>query len=255
MASESEENINPGAPVTYAAMTNALSTALSAMEKSILENISSLIKPLYSQMEDMQKTLNDTRVQAERAVNTSIENKTDIQQLQQLEDILAEKAIRTDMSLRQNNLKIRGLDEAVGKKDDLTNEIKQWLITEIKPAGDISPVITKAYRAGPVAILKTRPSRDVIVTFMDLRYKKQVLTHARIKGHLMFKKDKLEIFPDLPKEALIKRRELKPEDGLKVLDATDKITPMELAKQNLKRKIRSSTPSPPRPGNRHEDIA
>ncbi|KAL8169688.1 UNVERIFIED_CONTAM: hypothetical protein K2H54_055525 [Gekko kuhli] len=248
MASEGEETIDPGAPVTYAAMTSALSTALSAMEKSILENISSLIKPLYSQMEDMQKTLNITKVQAERAVNTSIENKTDIQQLQQLEDILAEKAIRTDMSLRQNNLKIRGLDETVGKKEDLTNEIKLWLLNEVKPIGDISPVITKAYRAGPVAILKTRQSRDeALIKRRELKPVTSRLTEEGIRYSWT-----TPLILQFSYGGRMHRISTK-EEGLKVLDVTDKITPMELAKQTLKRKIRSSSPSPPRPGNRYED--
>ncbi|KAL8205111.1 UNVERIFIED_CONTAM: hypothetical protein K2H54_000205, partial [Gekko kuhli] len=109
---------------------------------------------------------------------------------------------------------------------------------------------------------------------------------ARNKGYLSFNSEKIEIFPDLPREALLKRRELKPlttklteediryswisplilqfthrgkvyritnkEEGFKILNSLDIVTQFELSQQSLKRKQRSSSPSPPQSPERQE---
>ncbi|KAL8183939.1 UNVERIFIED_CONTAM: hypothetical protein K2H54_001657 [Gekko kuhli] len=210
MATGGEEQPNPDALVSFATLNASLNTAMANMEKSILDNMSSFFKPFYAQMEEMRKDLKDTTETAEKALNVSLSTQNDIHQLQQLEDILAEKAIKADLTMRQNNLKIRGLSEKIGKQEDLTEILTTWLIKEVPPPGNLSAIITKAYRAGPISLLKTRPSRDIIATFMDLRYKKEILNAARQKGFLIYRENKIEIYPDLPREAIMKRRELKP---------------------------------------------
>ncbi|KAL8183253.1 UNVERIFIED_CONTAM: hypothetical protein K2H54_028305 [Gekko kuhli] len=210
MATGGEEQPNPDALVSFATLNATLNTAMANMEKSILDNMSSFFKPFYAQMEEMRKELKGTTEKAEKALNVSLNTQNDIHQLQQLEDVLAEKAIKADLNMRQNNLKIRGLNEKIGKQEDLTDVLTAWLTKEVPPTGNLSAIITRAYRAGPLSLLKTRPSRDIIATFMDLRYRKEILHAARQKGFLNYKEDKIEIYPDLPREAIMKRRELKP---------------------------------------------
>ncbi|XP_015276936.1 PREDICTED: actin-binding LIM protein 2 [Gekko japonicus] len=104
-----------------------LNAAFTTMQKTILDNMSSLIKPLYDQMEKLQNAMIETKAKAEQALNTGLVNQTEIQKLHQLEDILAEKAIHTDMTIRQNYLKIRGMEESIGKKGDLPEILSAWL--------------------------------------------------------------------------------------------------------------------------------
>ncbi|KAL8221063.1 UNVERIFIED_CONTAM: hypothetical protein K2H54_058161 [Gekko kuhli] len=138
MATGCEEPPNPDALVSYA----SLATAMANLEKSFFENMSIFFKPFYAQMEEMQKEVRETKAIAENARNTNLATQNEIQQLQQLEDVLAEKAIKTDMTLRQNNLKLRGLKEKLEKNEDLSEIISKWLEKEVPPTGNISPIIT-----------------------------------------------------------------------------------------------------------------
>ncbi|KAL8219222.1 UNVERIFIED_CONTAM: hypothetical protein K2H54_014068 [Gekko kuhli] len=166
MASGGEETPNPEALVSFA----ALETAMANLEKSFFENMSIFFKPFYAQMEEMQKEVREAKTIAENARSANLATQNVIHQLQQLEDVLAEKAIKTDMTLRQNNLKIRGLQEKLGKNEELSEIISKWLEKEVPPTGNISPIITKAFRAGPTTLLKTRPARDINLTAAKIYY-------------------------------------------------------------------------------------
>ncbi|KAL8169346.1 UNVERIFIED_CONTAM: hypothetical protein K2H54_047131 [Gekko kuhli] len=93
-----------------------LDKSLKLMEKSILDSIAAIMRPMYEQMEKLQKDVNENRIGTERALNIGLNNQREIQQLQQMDDVLAEKALRKEINLRQQNLKIRGWPEKLEKK-------------------------------------------------------------------------------------------------------------------------------------------
>ncbi|KAL8163136.1 UNVERIFIED_CONTAM: hypothetical protein K2H54_010995 [Gekko kuhli] len=129
-------------PVTTAELTSALTN----LDIMFLNKISSLIKPFYEHLDVIQKNLTETKKVPEGAMSNSLENQSDIQQMQITEDIRAERTIRLDLSQQQNNLKLRRLGGKVEEKGDLTTHVSNWLLQQIGVEGDISPVITKAFR-------------------------------------------------------------------------------------------------------------
>ncbi|KAL8197624.1 UNVERIFIED_CONTAM: hypothetical protein K2H54_034672 [Gekko kuhli] len=193
------------APEIVPVTAENLTAALAAMEDRLLEKVSLMIKPIYDRLDNVQDCLKETRRVGDGALSNSIANHKEIKQMQVAEDLLAERTLKLDLSSHQNNLKLRGIGEKMGENADLVEFLSDWLTQLIKPDGDVSAAITKAFRLGPPSLLKTRPSRDVLITLLDLRYKKQILQEAKKKGHLLLEKEKIEIYPDLPKEAIQKR--------------------------------------------------
>ncbi|KAL8185510.1 UNVERIFIED_CONTAM: hypothetical protein K2H54_054246 [Gekko kuhli] len=124
------------------------------------------------------------------------------------------------------NLKLWGLGEKLADREDLIEHLTEWLNQQVGADRNISTALTKAFRLGPPALLKTKPSRDILLTVMDYRYKNRILQVVRKKGRILYKNALIEIYPDLPKEALQKRWELKSitnclmEAGVKYIWAT-----------------------------------
>ncbi|KAL8185562.1 UNVERIFIED_CONTAM: hypothetical protein K2H54_054744 [Gekko kuhli] len=206
MASE-----NMGADRTTSSVTmEELTMALTNLEMTFLDKISSLMKPFYEHLDIIQKNLTEMKNVAEGAMNNSLANQLNIQQMLVMKDLLTERTMHVDVSLRQNNLKLRGLEEKIEEKGDLMAHISSWLLQQVGVENDISLVITKAFRLGSPATLKTLPSRDILITVLDIRYKKGILNVARKNGCLKYKGSSVEVYLDLPKEALLKRHELKP---------------------------------------------
>lgn len=56
--------------------------------------------------------------------------------------------------------------------------------------------------------------RDIITTLLNVRWKRRILTEAQKRRHFDYKSPKIQIFPDLSREALQKRHELKPIIGV-----------------------------------------
>ncbi|KAL8183278.1 UNVERIFIED_CONTAM: hypothetical protein K2H54_033438 [Gekko kuhli] len=175
------------------------------LEKSFFENMSIFFKPFYAQMEEMQKEVREAKTIAKNARSANLATQNEIHQLQQLEDVLAEKAIKTDMTLRQNNLKIRGLKEKLEKNEELSEIISKWLEKE--------PLIAKKED------IRYSWATPLILQFS---YRSKVY------------------------------RVTNKEEGFKILNSLDIITRMELSQQSLKRKQRSSSPSPPETPDRQD---
>ncbi|KAL8221355.1 UNVERIFIED_CONTAM: hypothetical protein K2H54_066471 [Gekko kuhli] len=117
MASGAADMAVTSTPVTAAELYNELDKALKQMEKSILDSMAALMRPMYEQMESLQCDANENKVGTERALSIGINNQREIKQLQQMDDVLAEKALKADIALRQQNLKIRGWPENIETKE------------------------------------------------------------------------------------------------------------------------------------------
>ncbi|KAL8182125.1 UNVERIFIED_CONTAM: hypothetical protein K2H54_044518 [Gekko kuhli] len=115
-------------PVT----AQGLTAALAAMEDRLLEKVSMMIKPIYDRLDSVQDSLKETRRVADGALSKSIANHKEIQQMQETEDLLAERTLKLDLSSRQNNLKLRGLGEKIEEKSDLAKFLSKSL-TKARP--------------------------------------------------------------------------------------------------------------------------
>lgn len=115
-----------------------------------------------------------------------------------------------DHSQRQNKLKIRGIPEKVGKYVDLPDLISDWLSHELCLNQGFSIVITKAYRIGAKANPRRDGPREIIAALLNVRLKQRILAEVRQKHSFRYKSSQVLIFPDLSREALQKRHELKP---------------------------------------------
>ncbi|KAL8219242.1 UNVERIFIED_CONTAM: hypothetical protein K2H54_015446 [Gekko kuhli] len=136
---------DPQAPVTQAELMAALQT----MEKTFLSQIAEMFRPLYNRMESVEKTIKETQQTAKGAYQNSLANHAEIKQIQQAEEILAERTLKLDLSTRQNNLKLRGLQTGTH-------------ITTLKKA-----------------------ARDIMITLYDHRFRKKILTFAKKNGHII----------------------------------------------------------------------
>ncbi|KAL8221184.1 UNVERIFIED_CONTAM: hypothetical protein K2H54_060769 [Gekko kuhli] len=73
----------------------------------------------------------------------------------------------------------------------------------------VAPHILKAYRMGPVTNPKRRDPRDILVQLADGRTRQKILKEALRQGFLPYKDSRVQIFPDVPQEALKIRKLLK----------------------------------------------
>ncbi|KAL8172593.1 UNVERIFIED_CONTAM: hypothetical protein K2H54_000877 [Gekko kuhli] len=77
-----------------------------------------MFRPLYDRMESVEKTIKETQQMAEGDYQNSLANHVEIKQIQQAEEILAERTLKLDLSIRQNNLKLRGKQYKISDKDE-----------------------------------------------------------------------------------------------------------------------------------------
>ncbi|KAL8219211.1 UNVERIFIED_CONTAM: hypothetical protein K2H54_013068 [Gekko kuhli] len=118
MASGAADMAAAATPVTVVELHNELHKALKQMEKSILDSMAAMMRPMYEQMESLQRDVNENKAGTERALSIGINNRREIKQLQQMDEVLAEKALKADIALRHLNLKIRGWPEKIETKEN-----------------------------------------------------------------------------------------------------------------------------------------
>lgn len=80
----------------------------------------------------------------------------------------------------------------------------------LKLEDNIIPSLTGVHRVGAPNNLKRQGPRNIIATFLTIREKVAFMREARKRCILAFKEEKVEIYQDLPPEALALCRELKP---------------------------------------------
>lgn len=92
-----------------------------------------------------------------------------------------------DHAHQQNNLKIRGFPEEVGEDDDLADVMSDWLASELHLDSHSSIIITKAFRIGAKVSPHREGPRDVILTLLNVQWKKRILAEARSRCFFKFK--------------------------------------------------------------------
>ncbi|KAL8219217.1 UNVERIFIED_CONTAM: hypothetical protein K2H54_013437 [Gekko kuhli] len=204
-----------------------LNMALKTMEKSILDNLAAIMRPMYEQMEKLQKDINENKAVANTALSVGHNNQKEIQQPQLMDDVLAGRALKMEITLRQQNLKIRGWPEKIEMKNSLNELFLDRFLTEVPPTGDLAHVVMKE-------VLSKRRELKPITSHLaeaDIKYSwpsplMLQFTHQGKTHHVTTK------------------------EGLAVLRHMNRVTPMDHQKNSYKRKHR--TPSPQHQENREQ---
>ncbi|XP_054825859.1 uncharacterized protein LOC129323355 [Eublepharis macularius] len=250
---------------------NYLDPQLIQLKQDIIEQMAKLISPITTQLADIKRDLQSVNHKADKAMEVSVKSQQDINDMQKTIIEQQDRLMKLELNARQNQIKIRGIDELLTYNTDLTSFIANWLAKQLKLEEGVYPYITKTYRVGPYHQNKNKDRpRDIIIEIPDQRTRKKIMEEARARGSFKCEGKLIYIFADLPKEVLAKRRELKPisetlqranrrykwldqcklmvfhqgkkyiatdvDTGLELLNAVGLETPMETNKQNQKRK-------------------
>lgn len=78
--------------------------------------------------------------------------------------------------------------------------MSNWLATTLDLQGEAYPVITQGSRMGSVKPMPRTLSRDIVVTFADIRVKTKIFNLAREKGFSQHNNDKISVFLNLTPE-------------------------------------------------------
>lgn len=112
---------------------------------------------------------------------------------------------------RRKNLRIRGLPEAHGEKENLQEKMEE-IFKDLKSPCNISGNLNldRVHRIRKPAEIRGDTPRDVIVRFHSFRDKEQISMNLRRNPQVKYGETNLHIFQDLAAETLSRRRILKP---------------------------------------------
>lgn len=160
---------------------------LDNLETGILAKITDLIQPISTKLEQLTLNLQNVASVADMAMETCMLHKEDLRALQDSEIKHSVQLAILGNQQRFFNLKLRGLEESVGKVSDLTIYITNWLATVLDLKGECAPLLTQSYRVGKAHDPKRQFPRDVIITLADVRTKNRIVDAAKGKGYLPHK--------------------------------------------------------------------
>lgn len=88
--------------------------------------------------------------------------------------------------------------------------LSDWLATLLGVPEESAPTIVAAYRIGPASAGRQNYTRDVLVQFLYAKEREAILRMARNVTQVYFRDIKVLFLLDLPSDALLKRKTLKP---------------------------------------------
>ncbi|KAL8183706.1 UNVERIFIED_CONTAM: hypothetical protein K2H54_049320 [Gekko kuhli] len=136
-------------------------------------------------------------------------SQADVSELQTLEINSRERILILESQVRHLNVKFRGIPEGEEKKGDLVSFMMSWLSHVFNLENGVAPLILKAYRLGLATNPNRREPRDVLVQFADSRTCQRIIKEATSKGSLPYKACHVQVFPEVPQEALKIQKALK----------------------------------------------
>lgn len=255
---------------------------LKLLESDIVDKIAALLQPINQQLNSINTALSETTPPpppADCAMDLALSLQDDSRALQYEQGAMRQKMLSMEIEARAFDVKIHGMPEQAGLNTDLQAFISGWMATELQLEEEIAPCLTKAYRIEALNNPKRQGPRDITVTFLNMRDRMCLMSEARRRGHLNFKRERFEIFQDLPMEVITMRRGLRPitqqlplanrryrwigsdrlqticngtpliatnmESGLTLLNSLGLTLPTDYAKKNFKRKL-DLTATPPK---------
>lgn len=124
--------------------------AIKALEISIIDKMSALLKPVQEQLSSIKAVVAETQKTADNAMELAITLNEGSRMLQIEQDTLRQRVMMMDMEARSLNIKIRGLPEKVEASLDLQTYIVNWMATLMQLEKGIAPSLTKARRLGSI---------------------------------------------------------------------------------------------------------
>lgn len=127
------------------------------------------------------------------------------------EDVISlkERVLILNASSHQNNVKFCGVIEGREGRRDMIVFMGGGTAQSLQLEEAIYPVINKAYRIGRPNNPKRQFARDILVVFADARVLQRILEVGWANGCFEFEGMNISVYPDLPREALPARKQLK----------------------------------------------
>lgn len=189
---------------------NAMLGAIKVLETILIDRMTALLKPVHDQLSTINTVVAKTQKIADNAMELALTVSEGSRTMQMEQDTLKQRIMMIDMEARALNLKIRGLPEKVEGPLELQSYIANWMATLMHLENGIAPCLTKAHRLGSLSAPKRQRPWDILVTFLYMRDKIAFLRVVHKMHPLKFNDDVVEIFQDIPPEALEMQRVLKP---------------------------------------------
>lgn len=197
-------------PLNLQMLQEALRETNRAMELKLVSKFTDLINPITTQLEEIQASLTKTAQTAELALDLGATLQEENQMQQKELQELKEKCLTLDTAQRRGNLKFRDVKEGTEGSTDLICFMGSWLASVLQLEENVAPIITNAYRKGLPNVPNRKFPRDIIITLADARVRQSILNKAKEKGYLLLNEEKILVFQDIPQEALLMRKALKP---------------------------------------------
>lgn len=143
-------------------------------------------------------------------MDLALTNQDSTPALQCDQDHMKQKMLIMDMESRIFNVKLRGIPEQAEASTDLQMFISNWMASVMNMEEKITPCLMRVRRIGAPVNPKRHCPWDIVVSFLYMRDKYAFLREASWQGSFRFENERVEVYQDLPAEALALRRELKP---------------------------------------------
>lgn len=189
-----------------------------ATKREMVEMFARLEAIIKSEIGAIRQDLGHTLKRVEELEITTDTQGTEINVLkQQIEEIQREQRnLRYRLEDQENrnrrkNLRIRGLPEKEGGKENLQEIIDQIFGDRLDPTENRSKIkLDRAHRVRKPVEIRGDAPRDVIVRFHNFQDKEKIKSSLRANQQVKYGEENLQIFPDLSAETLARRRTLKP---------------------------------------------
>lgn len=184
------------------------------LEEAIIEKLSmklaALLKPIKGQLEGMKAAQAETKKIADCTMELALANQDSTRAIQYDPDNLRQKVLTMEMESRIFKVKLCGIPEQAETSTDLQILVSTWMASVLHLESNIASCLMRVRRIGALGHSKRQAPRDIVATFLDMREKSAFMREARQQGCFRFQGERVEVYQDLPPEALTLRGELKP---------------------------------------------
>ncbi|XP_015261356.1 PREDICTED: protein prenyltransferase alpha subunit repeat-containing protein 1 [Gekko japonicus] len=165
---------------------------------------------LSTQFEDIQNSLLQTAQKADAAMDLGLVNQADIKQLQEATASQRVSLIFLETEVKPVNLKFQGIREEAEENNDMITFMTSLIAQALSLEEGVFPTITQAYRMGTLARNRRLLPRDILITVPGARVRRRILDAAKTPGTFKHEGNPLQVSSDIPREAILIRRTLKP---------------------------------------------
>ncbi|KAL8165275.1 UNVERIFIED_CONTAM: hypothetical protein K2H54_038077 [Gekko kuhli] len=177
--------------------------------KTMKASLTDKINTLTTHVEEIKLTVSQAIEKADSALDNSLTNQTNIKTLGEHVVAINDRLTSVETEQKTTNLKFRGFPEEAEGAEDLISFIASFIAQALKLEEGIYPVITNAARMGAKNNPKRINPRDIVATIPDARVHKWILKEAQRAKTFVYTDIPIEVFLDLPRDALQIRRKLR----------------------------------------------